>query len=483
MVGRRFFPNVMRGAQRAYMRNPGAYNRGLANALNYGKGALKGAAFAGAGAGMHSAASSRKRRASTDAGAFVQPFKVRSIGTATPNIPNYAVRGGGRGMYAGKLPKGKKKNMAKQSLSKYAVRGSTTTRETVGSVNDSDSVYLYFHKFAPSDLIYNISKALIRKLCEMAFKVHYTSFDNLVLGGNYSPITGSYKIVVTYVNVVTGAATTAAILIQDLTTLTVLAGTAGLLPLLDAYSSGFGLVSGSNPIEPFTMTLYKTLTADTESILLASLNLNDEIVQMESTVEVKIQNRSISASGSSSTDVVDSNPLQGYIYEFGSIPKTRDVRNLAAGAGGIGADRASAFGSIKFENGLNLIRGSSLPSAYLEPISSKSFRNCKGVSKIRLEPGAIKNCYRKFKKSCNVVRFLQDFNLQKDSAVLADARIIKTLGGGVMISLEDMINVNSTAKITVTYEAEHRLGLRLRTRKGAVMVGDFTQSTYNNVVA
>jgi len=483
MVGRRYFPQVMRSAYRTYSQNPGMYNRGLARAVNagkqYGAKGLKviaagGAGYAGgelmkAGSSSSAAPPNYKRRLST-------PYELPR------KIARYNARGGGRGQYAGLLPKGKKKNLKKQSMSKFSTKGATTVRETVGSVQDSDSVYLYFHKFAPSDLIYNISKALIRKICEMAFKVSYTSFDNFVLGGNYSPILGAYKIVITTVNPVTGGDSATVLSIAASTTLTNLAGSGGLLPVLNAYSSGYGEVSANNPKELFLMSLYKTINSDADSILLATLNLQDEVCQIHSTVEVKIQNRSQSASGSSATDVVDSNPLQGYIYEFGSIPKTRDVFKVTSGSSA-GSDRASKFGSIKFENGINLIRGSQLPSAYLEPISAKSFRNCKGVTKIRLEPGNIKNCFRSFTKSCNVLRFLTDFNMQTDSATLADARIIKTLGGGVMLSLEDMINVNATSQITVTYEAEHRIGCRLKTRKGAVMVGDFTESTYDNIPA
>jgi hypothetical protein len=389
-----------------------------------------------------------------------------------------SLRGGGHGKFAGKFPKGNKKAMNKQSLTKYNVSGASTTRETVGTVADSDCVYIYAHTHAPIDMVYNISKALTRKLCEKAFKCKYTANEALVLGGTYSPTLGKYKWVITNVNLVTGAQNTQSGDIDGTTTLTNLATAVNVFLL--KYSSGYGFVDSANAIEPFTLSVYKQLNTDTDSLLMVTLNLNDEHIDMQSTLELKVQNRSISASGSTSTDVVDSNPVQGYLYEFSSIPKTRDPVKLPT-ASTAGSVRAAKFGSIRYENGIQLIRGSELPSEYLEPIAAKSFTNCKGVARIRLEPGAIKHLFRTVKKRAPLIKFLQDFNVQTNDANVNIARVVKTIGGGVMLSFEDLINVNSTANISITYETEHRLGIRLYTRKSSVMVGDFTQNTFNNL--
>jgi len=389
-----------------------------------------------------------------------------------------SIKRGAYGKFAGGLPKGKRRNLKSQSMSKYARKGSTIIRETVGTVSDPDSVYLYAHTVVPEDVLNVVTEAIVRKILESAFKTKYTNMGNNILQGDYSPSVGQHLLALTYYNAVTGSQDVQAVAITNATTLkdvtTVVAG------YFHDYSSGYGDNSALNPREPFMLSIYKQLISNTESIMLASLNLHNEYIDLSSTLELKVQNRSLSASGGQDTDVIDSNPIQGYIYEFSSIPKSRDALQVTAGLGG--SARAYQFNSIRAADGMNLIRGAQLPAGYREPITARTFTNCKGVSRIRLEPGHIKNLYRKFKKTTNFVKFLQDFNYQIDVGTTL-ARTIKMFGSGVMLGFEDVINVNAAANISVTYEAERKLGCVCKTRGHTDIVPYFIQSDYDNVPA
>lgn len=383
----------------------------------------------------------------------------------------------GEGKFAGKFPKGKKKNLASQSMSKFARNGSIQVRETVGTVSDTDCVYLYSHNVVPADVMFLIASATVRKLLELAFKTKYTSTSNYVLMGNYNATLGSYLVVLTYYDAVTGA--------NNSTVVSTISGTKLLIEcadelglVLNSYSSGNGTANAANPREPFLLSVYKRMDADSDSVLLATMNLHNEYIELYSSMELKVQNRSASASGSKDTDQVDSNPLQGYIYEFSSVPKSRDPLNVTGGTLAT-TDRAYDFASVRYIDGMNLVRGSDLPSGYREPITARNFTNCKGVSKVRLEPGCIKNLYRKYQKSINFVKFLHDYNLQVN-ALTSNGRVIKCLGGGVLIGFEDVINVNSSALITVTYEAERKSGVVLKTRGHTDITPQFIQSEFNN---
>lgn len=462
---------------------PAYATRGVIAAARYGptvyragKRALSAGAFA---KGMYDQFRGRKRaKGKSPMSPPATPAKVvGGVRSASKKWVSKAPRGH-MGRYQGKLKK-PKGSTRKQSMIKYSSRGAVTVQETTGTVADPDSVYLYAHVLPPEHVMLAICKSIARKCAENAFKVKYTSLDNLVLQGNYSPTLGEYYQVVSYVNQVTGGITTVVQIITAVSTINTVA--ADLTTALYAYSAGFGLNNTSNAVEPFTITVYKRLSSNTDSLMLYTMNLRDEVMDLVSSLELKVQNRSLSAAGSSGTDVVDSNPLQGFHYHFTGIPKSRDQVGLQSGST-TATIRAAKFGSIQALDGINLIRGAELPQGYKEPVFSKTFYNCKGISKIRLEPGAIKRANMIYKKKMNVMQFIQKFQYLRDDNT-ATARVVRTVGGGILLAFEDVINVNSTSNISVTYEKEHRVGCTLSTRKKGCIVPDFIQNTYNNVPA
>jgi len=380
------------------------------------------------------------------------------------------------GRFVGKFKRPRAAAMNKQSLVKYASTGAVSVQETKGKVEDPDCVYLYAHTYAPEEMMVTICRALARKVCEKAFKITYTNFSNLVLAGDASPTTGLYFWALNYVDVASGVKSAQAGAIAGSTTLNTVA--TEFLPYLKGYSAGYGTLNNANLNEPFTVTVYKQLSSNTDSIVLCTLNLQDEYIDMNTRLEFKIQNRSVSASGSSSTDVVDSNPVQGYIYEFSGLPKNRDMADVST-QGTSGNSTGYKFSSIQSSNGLNIFRAQdTFSDSYREPITAKMFTNCRGVSRVRLQPGDIKHVFRTYQKSCNFVRFLQEYNYQS-SNTSGVTRTNKCLGSGILFAFEDVINVNSESEINMTYECEHRMAAKLKTRKNHVIANTYKSVDYS----
>jgi len=118
----------------------------------------------------------------------------------------------------------------------------------------------------------------------------------------------------------------------------------------------------------------------------AVLYFDEMTVHCASYNELKVQNRSLSATGSSSTDTVNNNPLQGKIYDFSTQPRTaieymRPIMIFDASTG-ILLSRAAQFNDI---------------ANMKEPPSGRIFNNTKKTDKIVLQAGEIKkgNLYYK----------------------------------------------------------------------------------------
>lgn len=484
MAMRRFAPNIYRGLARRYFANPVGFrntamkymrNTGLIGAGTYGLGQLTPKKE------VYDRSPSRGRPTKKMKGGSRNRTMSAPPGGSVPPLS----KGGSKfiktapftGKYGGKFGKAKAKNKAKQSFAKFTGSGYVVRRETLGTIQDPDCCYLYAHDFPPDEMIGTIAKAIGRKVCEKTFKVKYTSIDSLVLGGNYSPTLGAYICMITDVDHVTGSVTTTPINIAEASTVKDVCD--AIETRFKLYSAGYGNENASNTIEPFTISVYKQFSGNVESLLLYTMNLYDEIVEIRAQAEMKMQNRSSSSTGSASTDVVDSNPVQGYVFAFSGIPKTRDVIRGQSGSTAA-AGRAYRFGSITARQGINLVRAAQLPNEYKEPVVSKSFYNCTGVQRIRLEPGQIKYYRSSYKNKLNVVKLLQKIQLLRNEPG-NEARVTRAVGGGSMFAFEDVINVNGSNNISITYELEHTVAAVSYTRKKGAIMPFFVTDIQNNV--
>lgn len=380
----------------------------------------------------------------------------------------------GEGKFAGKFRKAKKGKFQLQP--KNSNKGFTYVRETVGTVSDPNCCYIYSHVFCPSDIVFAVSCGIARKICEASFDCKYAQITDLVLGGNASPISGNYLLSETHTIGYLQSVGSSAFAINNSTTVANVGS--WIRSVLDYYTRENRAADADNLRVLEYFTLYKQLSANTDSLVVYTMNVSDEIVIIDGKVEVKVQNRSLSASGGSGTDVVDSNPVQGFVYDFTSVPKLRAA--LSKSTTTVFAEPSySLFQDIRYNDGMNLIRGAqlSIVGNGREPINGRTFYNCTSQGRIRLEPGAIKKCSKGFQIKMRLTKFLNNFG----NAISPTDRISDTMKGGLLLSFEDVINVNAAANITMTYEVEHMVTSMMKTVKNTPMISGFAAGTYDNL--
>jgi len=245
-----------------------------------------------------------------------------------------------------------------------------------------------------------------------------------------------------------------------------------MVDVLRDYATGANDGSTLNVIVPTLLTLYReegNITTFWQTQ--ATLNLENEKIHMYETSTIKIQNRSLDASGSTSTETVSNNPLVGKMYHFTSgCPRARvpGVQLLEA-----------MYNSI----GVLSCRGAELTAiadGFREPPNPKFFWNCNKTSGIKLDPGSVKQDSISHKRSGFLLKVLKGLFLGSGPTATG-SKTVSLAGKSALIALEDLINVSSTANITIAYEVNRRFGAYLTTHKQTSATGTVYQATYNNI--
>lgn len=383
------------------------------------------------------------------------------------------VAAGVTGAYRGKFNKTKKK---KKGLA-YANKGIQETHEVHGTIEDPNCVYITHTGVDGFRLIQKASIALFRKLFEKAGNV-IVNLDDLLPTINLNT-SQNQLIELTQINKRTGVETVLEsyrLGINDtLRTVSDVFGDKWL-----SYSFGFNNTgagnSGTDTLHPHRLVLYhQDFNTTIGDVMRCEMYLEDEMLCVQGVSEMKIQNRTNSASGTTSTDDVSANPVVGRRYTFSSIPNLRDKRGFK-------------LQSIPVNNGVQLVRAAEIPSSataavsyFNEPPLPNLFSNCKGSSKLYLGPGVIKSGKIYYRKNMMFLKFLQTMRLQY--GVSPEFNAYTTIFPCEMYAIEDMINVNPTQNIRLAYECNKTLGVYLKTRKKSRPVTSFLQQTFNNLPA
>lgn len=201
------------------------------------------------------------------------------------------------------------------------------------------------------------------------------------------------------------------------------------------------------------------------------INLENEVVHCKSTSVLKIQNRSLAADASNQAEAVSANPLQGKLYHFSS-----------------GAPRGRTISMYNIEGmfdntGVILARGASFPSVaqvLLEPPEAKFFWNCTKSSKIRINPGDIKQDTIKHSTVKPFLLFLKDMKFGA-SGLNADDKQLNLAGKSSLIALEDVINVNSDELISIAYECNKQYGMFLTSLPDSPAMGYRYDNTVDKI--
>lgn len=374
-----------------------------------------------------------------------------------------------QGTYHGKF---NKRGSLKKKESIYANKGVVRTSEVIGTVADPDCVYITHTAVDGYKLVDVAVQALVRKLFE---KQGYRITNvNEVLGHISISDAKDWQIELTQINGSTGVES---VLFAYVTVAgsTIASIAAQFVTSFMNFSSGAttvpGLGAAANELRLYRFILYgQDFNVTRTPVYETELRLGDEIMCVYGCSEIKIQNRTLSATGSTSTEDVSNNPLIGRMYLFNQIPKMRDKS-------------AFPLNSIPIANGVKLVRAASLTgnTTFKEPPLPQLFTNVVKSSKIRLEPGGIKSSKCSYQRNMSFLTFLEKVKLQYGNT--AEFLSYQSIFPCEMFALEDLINVNVSQNISLAYESNQVLGVYFRSRKSMYGVSTFDSITYNNVPA
>lgn len=378
-----------------------------------------------------------------------------------------AARGRGyntKGSYQGKFKKGKKL-LTKTSV--YANKGVLLTSEVKGTVSDPDCLYITHTAVDSYKVIIQIVDSLFRKLFEKAgFQI--SNLDERV--GHVS-ITDAkdWTVELTVQAGLTGTETVATTY-QTVAASTVKTVAGQFYVDFLKFSAGYSYNAAGdagNDIRLYRLILYtQDYNVTYAPTFKCAINLNDEMVHLYGSSEIKIQNRTLSATGDADDTEVSNNPLIGRSYEFKGIPKARDKALWPLNA-------------IPVNGGVQLVRAATLTTntGYKEPPNPSVFSNCIYSAKIRLEPGNIKTSTIKYQKSMNLIDLLGKINVQWGVTAI---HTYHSIFPSEIFCFEDLINVNGAQNISCAYEANQIIGVYCQTKKKALGVVAYTTSDVSN---
>ena len=267
----------------------------------------------------------------------------------------------GSGGYAGSFVRrrGRKKRIGgkRVSLSKIKAKGIYQTTEIIGQVNDPDAVYIGYAAYSSPQILDNIATALVSLLFSKAGQ-RITNVNAII-----PAISGTANdIVVQLVGDADANVAAQAFSSGSSGYATIILWLKGQLQTVAIESTSDNAL---NILNVKKLILFMPVIAGTQTPQ-ATVYLDDVTVHVASWNELKLQNRSASYEGSSSTDVVNSNPLIGKIYDFERQPITA-------------IDHMKPLQVFDYESGVLLKRAAEFSSVaeMKEPPSGRIFNNTK----------------------------------------------------------------------------------------------------------
>lgn len=453
----------------------GLYNRSYASKTKFLK--RGGAALAAmSGAIMHGGSSAAYRKSSS---------KRKYSGNSVYGLVPYARKKGNykkkrkvlKGRYSGRVQR--KGSVVKPSP--YLTKGFINTCEVVGTIDDPDVVYAGHSCVNPGAAVDVVVASLLRNLfADTGVRVNsitdtlysiiggttqYTNNHVLefqMLGDDGTVISGTY-LLETPISIYT--------IVGDCTASTPVAGktlTAGAIAGLGGRSISENLIYymtlATATFRPYKLNLYEQHEEAGTTLLYRSANimLCDAMVHYWSKSAMKIQNRSVATDGDVHGDAVSNTPIAGKVYRFVGVPKLRsEVGRL---------DR------VDLANAISLVKGSLLPVNLREPVKPAQFKNCKSYAPVVLQPGMMKSEHLAYTKVQRLWPFLNMTIRRRPNTSLM---IEDVPGPFSLFGLEDIINLNSTNKITLAYEVNRQSGCYITYSNRTSATGLFTQNTYD----
>lgn len=392
--------------------------------------------------------------------------KMTALNAGAPRRFGKAWHGVSTGKYAGKFAKPVRGLPREaQAMVPYQNQGFVACEEVYGKVDDLDCVYVGHTTYQPTNLAFVIAMATLRKAFKKAgFNVD--SPDQELMLYDYINADG-FKLEWLRVRADGTVVANTYITVDNDTLRTVTNNSGFFTEIRDAMAVEAGSTRGAFQV----MNIYSSDRngVSTNWRLAASLNLLREVVDIKVLSTLTVQNRTKSASGASSTDVVDNQPLHGYLYHFaGGVPQCKQI-DLQLNK----LCRVRYGSAIILEQSVDLVPA----QLFKEPPNPKIFNNCHKSAAVKLEPGDMKKTYLE-----------STWRGYFNNIVLG--KLLNRTGNGYMqfapgkvqlLALEERLNSGSTNPVTVNYECDRKTGVMLITTKNPTALAEYSSQEINNV--
>lgn len=344
------------------------------------------------------------------------------------------------------------------------------TAERFGTVTDSDCVYIYHSNYDQARIARALTGALLRTLFRKAgIEIGNQEQEIPFYGTDDSD---GYKIVYSSRNPVDNTQVSIEYLV---------AGNIAFQNIVSSWSVGGGtmgqqfidaMLNLPNQNEPYLLSLYASDRngLSTNWRLAATMTLQDEMIVLQSTSAIMVQNRtqgSSAQSGEFSSDRVDNQPLKGYLYQFKNGDprlKTNQIRDIGPN------DAEDVAYSTGDATGMRTFGGSAVGSSnqlMQEPPVPSIWRNVDSAAKIYLEPGTMKRSkVTTFIKNRlpELLRRLRVTHLATNYLGLQAYSGLRGMASQI-IALEETLRTPTANLITCLFEGELKVGAYTYTKK------------------
>lgn len=401
-------------------------------------------------------------RAARRVGAYFTGRKLRS--KHTPGIYN--------GVNAGKFRRSSKK--AANKLAPYLKKGFVDTQEVSGLVKDPDCVYLQHSAVDADKQFAMVRKCLLRDLFKKAISFDCENADQVIPLQQTDGTAVECRIVLVKEDVATGSFTEDVVTTAPTTmdTIQKIANASVFDVAFREYAQG--TVSGSatnvTKLKYLRCYLLDYSTVGYNWRLAAQIELEFQHVNVYVKSTMKVQNRSLGASGEVDATAVNNNPLIGYKYDFScGTPSTRQS----------GAFLLETTGGLQ---GVSLVRAAQLPQSFKEPPLPRVFQKLTGAAKVKLDPGQVKYGSVYYKAKIPLLKYLTIIGYRYNNySITPSFKAHHVHGKCQLFAFEDLINVNVNELIQVAYEVNREIAMYLTQKKVVTTIGQFQQFTLDNL--
>jgi len=366
-----------------------------------------------------------------------------------------------------------------RGLDKYHRNGVSMTEETTSSGTDANCLYIMAETVSAYRLVEYTIGALIRKLFGKA-GIRIPGWDD----NPYSIMMGSAlagdDTLAYQVNLIQKDVSTSGLSMftaQSFTYNTLNKLVAFFVPEVLQWMSGYGLNNAGNDKELIGFTLTKAVSATglpSTFMKLSEIAFDECVLEFSGNLNLKVQNRSTSATLGTDAEDVSATHVEGRLYTFNGIPKPKNNYNQVVAATA-GAYKFSQFYVGNY--GVEVFNPSNMDPTFAEPPPPSAFWNCKKSSKVNMGPGEIKNFFMKYhRRNINPIKLWKSIHYMTTDSGTNDFYTYNIMPT-VMLAIEDVINLNGASEITLAFEAERKLSVLCNERRKQFMKPNFVQTS------